>query len=271
MEAQLRRFLFIGALLFWGVTTATASVGSIINSFQVPAIYPPEMTCGVYRDDNYVYVVFYDISDYFYLKRYAPDGTPAGYVWLYPEPYTGPPIGADHAIQGPGYITFPWSSYFALTFSLATGQIVGSFNFSPPSDYYAYIPGSQYLYTRYQGIAYRRTTSGSVLGSFPVTGILGAATGEFNGSNGEYIITEYGSTDNYAYVYTGDGSFVSSFSALYSRDDPTCGPGYPAWYGTTYWRFVKDGAYYGTCYQIDLGATTNVVPASLGKIKAIYR
>jgi hypothetical protein len=181
-------------------------------------------------------------------------------------------VDADSSILGPGYITYNATPTQLWTFSLSTGSRVQVLNLETRSERYAYIPGSSYIFLGDTGVTYRCTTGGSVLSSFPVSGTLNGASAEFNGYNGEYLITESGGTPNKtANVYTGDGSFVSSFSVLAGHGSVgKCGPGYPAYYGTTYWRCVRFLGGYVWCYQIDLGATTNVIPASLGKIKAIY-
>jgi hypothetical protein len=53
----------------------------------------------------------------------------------------------------------------------------------------------------------------------------------------------------------------------------TAGPAYPASYGTTLWAFARLGYQNNVVYQIDLGneIIPTIEPASLGKVKALFR
>jgi hypothetical protein len=271
MGKRLIRLITVGAALAVAAHVAYGEVGSVISSFRVNVYYPPEMTVGVYRDAAYVYIVTYDYGENFYLIRYTPDGTNAGYVGLGYLPFGPPfpPYGADHSALGTGYVSIPFDDGDLLTYSTLTGSLVESIQREPYFDQYAFIPGGRCIYVGLGGIVYRMTRAWSVVNSFPFQGFLGAATEDFNGGHGQYIITEsYGRT---AYIYTGGGSLVSTFSTIHSGKDTACGPGYPPSYGTTYWRFVKEASDYGWCYQIDLGGATAVAPSSLGKVKALFR
>jgi len=92
------------------------------------------------------------------------------------------------------------------------------------------------------------------------------------GVDNEYVITQYGNS-SFA-VYTPGGSLVTIFPngspGVYGI---AVDPGYPSSYGPTLWGIDY---YSGYCYQIDLGNgdgtdQTNVTPASLGKVKALFR
>ncbi len=265
------KIIAVGAALAVAALPAYGVVGSVISSFRVNVYYPPEMTAGVYRDAAYVYIVTYDYGENFYLIRYTPDGTKAGTIGLGYLPF-GPvllPYGADHSVSGAGYVSIPFDDGYLLTYSTSTGSLVESIQREPYFDQYAFIPGGRYIYVCLRRVVYRMTRAWSLVNSFPVEGLLGAATEDFNGGHGQYIITErYGAT---AYIYTGAGSFVSTFSTIRSGKDTACGPGYPPSYGTTYWRFIKTASDHGWCYQIDLSGATAVAPSSLGKVKALFR
>ncbi|HUV86674.1 MAG TPA: hypothetical protein VMX79_06130 [bacterium] len=271
MGKEYVKLITVGAALAVAANVAYGEVGSVISSFRVNVYYPPEMTTGVYRDAAYVYIVTYDYGENFYLIRYTPDGTKAGTIGLGYLPF-GPallPYGADHSVSGAGYVSFSFDDGYLLTYSTSTGSLVESIQREPYFDQYAFIPGGRSIYVGLGSVVYRMTRAWSVVNSFPFQGFLGAATEDFNGGHGQYIITErYGTT---AYVYAGTGSLVSTFSTIHSGKDTVCGPGYPASYGTTYWRFINTASDYGWCYQIDLGGATAVAPASLGKVKALFR
>jgi hypothetical protein len=259
------------AILAVAAQVAYGEVGSVISSFRVNVYYPPEMTAGVYRDASYVYIVVYDYGENFYLYSYNPDGTRASTVDLGLLPF-GPaalPYASDHSVLGAGYVSFPFDSGYLLTYSTSTGSLVESIQREPKFRDYAFISGGRCIYVGLDGVLYRMTRAWSVVNSFPYEGWLGAATEDFNGGHGQYILTEkYGTT---VYVYTGAGSLVSTFPVTASGKDTGCGPGYPPSYGVTYWRFIKTASDHGWCYQIDLGGATVIAPASLGKVKALFR
>lgn len=261
----------VGAILAVAAQVAYGEVGSVISSFRVNVIYPPEMTAGVYRDASYVYIVVYDYGENFYLYSYNPDGTRASTVDLGLLPFgpADPPYASDHSVLGAGYVSFPFGGGYLLTYSTSTGSLVESIQREPKFRDYAFIPGGRCIYVGLDGVLYRMTRAWSVVNSFPYFDSLGAATEDFNGGHGQYILTEsFGTT---VCVYTGAGSLVSTFPVMHSGKDPCCGPGYPPSYGVTYWRFIKSGESDGWCYQIDLGGATAIAPASLGKVKALFR
>jgi hypothetical protein len=274
MAGRLKGLIIVGAALAFAAGAVYGEVGSIISSFKVSVSYPPQMTVGVYRDESYVYVVIYDYGEYFYMYRYTPDGTRTGGVDFGELPF-GPgqlPDGADHSVLGAGYIAITFGNGFLLTYTTSTGQMVESVQYEPRFNHYAFIPGGRCIYVGVGYDTYRVTRSWSIVNSFAADGAIHAATEDFNGGHGQYILTESGSTSTaHTLVYTGDGSLVSSFPVIYSGKDSTCGPGYPASYGVTYWRFVKSDPDFGWCYQIDLCGAVSVQPTSVGKVKALFR
>ncbi len=275
MRKERLKLITAGAILAVAAQVTYGEVGSVISSFRVNVIYPPEMTVGVYRGADYVYILTFDYGENFYLIAYTPDGTKAGWVELGYLPF-GPgilPTGVDHSVLGTGYLSIPFDTFgYLLTYSTSTGSLVDSIEREPYFDQYAFISGGRCIYVGLSHTVYRMTRAWSIVNSFAVEGILLAATEDFNGGHGQYIIVEggYGSTAA-AYIYTGAGSLVSTFSVAYSGKDSGCGPGYPPSYGVTYWRFIKSAEDHGWCYQIDLGGATAVTPASLGKVKALFR
>jgi hypothetical protein len=74
----------------------------------------------------------------------------------------------------------------------------------------------------------------------------------------------------------GTGSLVGSWPIPFSGFHlaGVCGDAYPSSYGASLWEITQnDGNNSYWVYQTDIDArgATNVLPASLGKVKAIYR
>ena len=181
---------------------------------------------------------------------------------------------ADHSPWGDGYITAVRTLGVDSIneYDIATGSCVASWG--PPVAIFgvAYVPGSAFRYVG-GGDIYRFTAKGSLVDSFstdPPSYYL-AATDEYAGMSGEYILAPRYSD---VYVYTSTGERVGSFTIDSHYADcmgACCGPGFPPEYGTTYWCVqgsIMDEAY---VYQVHLGNATAVEPASLGRIKAMFR
>jgi hypothetical protein len=252
--------------------TGYAAVGSVISSFEVSVVESPMWKLDIYRDADYLYLLSYDpeYSDA-WLERYTLPGCQRTSVSLeWPQYYV--PARVDHSVLGSGYAVVT-SRTELFTFSTTTGSFIGSQTMAYGRYRYAYIPGSPYIYTGEGRSVYRLTTSGQLISSFQVIGELCAATGSFMDQAGEYIITEHNYSPRHDYVYSSGGSLLASFNVqeISLLELHVCGPGYPPSHGTTYWRYRGIANGRGCIYQLDLGnTTTNVVPASLGRIKAIY-
>jgi hypothetical protein len=266
---------------------AYADVGSVISSFHMSGDNGPHAV-AVYRDANFVYgVLQYGPSGEheYELTTYAPDGSALGSIPLSCTPEWGICRvdwleDADRSVLGAGYFGIigvgKYFPPFGLEFDIKTGSIVGSFPTSSLATAYAYIPGKQYIYVgqTYPSYIYRFTTSGSLVGSFKPhnTCALLAATDYYEGVNGAYLISYGGGSGATHHVYTDVGSLVGSFylGPFSMTFAGVCGLGYPSYYGTTYWclGWGSGGLW---CYQIDLANYVAVAPASVGKIKALYR
>jgi hypothetical protein len=250
---------------------AYGSLGSVISSF--PASF--SAAHSVYRDADYVYVVtipYHGINVGF--SKYTPNGSLAGSNSSYPE-VQRVAEDADASFLGPGYMTI------ALEVGISTYDMSG---FLVREDHmnlmesvgYAYRSGGPYYYVETWSTKdatyanYRFNTAGSLLGSFAPTypGPL-AATDRFAGLSGEYLIAANGST---SIAYTPLGSIVATFG-FNAGSTYGCGigPGYPTSYGPTLWVGHYAGSGSGWVYQIDLGNGTAIQPASLGKVKILFR
>jgi hypothetical protein len=255
-----------GALLC-AVVPAFAGVGDVISSFR--ATSGTDYAGGVYRDDTYVYVAFYSTGIYYYIKKYTPAGSYVGVLYL-GSPWQWPLTDADHSRRGAGYVTIATDASSLFTYDLSTGNRVEAINLGLYDIWgYAYRPGARYAFASEDSsqFIFKYDASWSVVSSFRWGGAL-AATDRYKGRPGDYVIVD--STP--ARVYTGNGSLVGTFPN--GRDvigrGCVCGPGYPASWGTTYWRY--EGWSGCWVYQIDLGNTNvAVAPASAGRIKALFR
>ncbi len=259
----------IAGVLALAVAAAWAGPGSVISSFRVLSGDDP---LGAYRDADYVYAIC-GSSLWAYAKIYTPTGSYVRGIdflllhWVPEDP--------DHSYLGPSYITIA-VELGVQTFPKTGGTYVRWDHRELDETLgYAHLPGSPYYYvgvTHYKDeyIIYRFNTEGSLINSFvPDYGGKLAATDRFAGVPGEYLITWSGSSCG---VYEPAGSLVATFNheAGLSLYGGTAGPGYPASYGTTLWAMAN---YVDWVYQIDLGneVIPTVAPASLGKVKALFR
>jgi hypothetical protein len=256
---------------------AFGAVGDVISSFHIPRELHNWL---IYRDADHVYVV--DDPGYgMVILTYTVDGS---FVRSMPLEESGNyPNASDHSPKGAGYFALfevpplPSEYMYVVSYDLATGSVVDSIYILAHTIYwvpvgFAYVPRSRYMYCAiarrehgpYRTIRY--TIKGEWAGNIVdrATGL--GATPLYNSQEGEYVILAGSPTQ----VYTSSGSLVGSFTVPGSAWANVCGPGAPSSYKTTYWYLTRiNYEYY--CYQIDLGNTTKVAPASLGKIKALYR
>jgi len=243
--------LFIAAPAFGGV-------GSVISSF------PWSGARNIYRDANYVY----SVAGANTLRRYTVGGSLLGTVTL---SRLTTPGDADHSPSGPGYFAVIERSSVILEYLVSNGSFVRSIAAGPGTLGGGYFPGGTYVYIHTGTYVYRLTTAGSLVSSFLVSYSAGplAATNRFNDLAGDYVIVGSRIALS-ARVFTGTGSFVRSFVMPAVTYGCVCGRGAPSARGTTYWCNLRLGTNY-YAYQIDLGNTTAVAPASVGRIKALFR
>jgi hypothetical protein len=255
----------LAAFCAWGAP------GDIISSFPVKGYN--EWPAGVYRDADFVYVVFSSsyLPLYHYLYKYTPSGSYVGSLYL--QKFNFWPLqDADHSRWGAGYMTVGTDGEWLFTFDLSTGKCVEAKNLGFSEVWgYAYRPGGKFAFVSDDlWTTYKYNSSWSVVSSFPWGGGL-AATDRFRGRPGDFVIRG----GRPASVYTATGSLVGTFA----NNSPggachgiVCGPGYPGSWGTTFWRYDQISFFTeGWVYQIDLGNTTDIEPASLGCIRALFR
>jgi hypothetical protein len=268
------------------------TVGSVISTFYLfRTVEPTSYSSGIYRDSEYVYS-FFQYVDILYVSVFTPYGshadTKGGWemgLISYPADITRGHLGSSSAafsiIEADEiWITNDWYN------------IVQSFPAQRPGGggpgdimwdgryYHVHDGGGKYnLYTAAGALAGQWTVAGWPAGMW---GGGSTFTKSFNNAGGRYLFVAggLGGRDLYCAFNMDDGSLVASFSrpeSSFTRRGQEYGDAYPARYGGAIWchfsRFVSPSYHDHWAYQVDIDArgATNVVPASVGKIKAIYR
>jgi hypothetical protein len=270
-----KRVIAIAGTLACVAAVSWAGPGSVISSFIVTET--GDLPLGAYRDADYVYVIH--MAPLFLLAmKYTPTGSFVGYSEFRGCRFV--PEDPDHSYLGSSYITLAVEAG-VVTYRKAGGSPVRWDHVDLIETLgYAHRPGSPYYFvgvspesSDYDYIVYRFNTAGSLISSFvPRYGSKLAATDRFAGVAGEYLITfgGYGTCG----VYEPAGSLVATFNQeagwIYGG---TAGPAHPASYGTTLWALKMGAPYNNVVYQIDLGneIIPTIEPASLGKVKALFR
>ena len=235
-----------------------AGVGDVISTFAWPGA---RNAC---RDAGYVFCVA-GVNTF---RTYTAGGSLVRTVSLSRLTDAG---DADHSPAGAGYFAVIERSSVIYEYVVSSGSFVRSVAAGPGTLGGGYFPGSPYVYIHVSTYVYRFTTAGSLVGSFLVSYSAGpiAAANRFNDRPGDYVIVAP-RTSGYTMVYTGAGSIVTTFNVPGTTLGCVCGPGYPSSRGTTYWCNIGVGSS-RYAYQIDLGNAPAVAPASVGRIKALYR
>lgn len=269
MMVQLRLVSYAAAATFAAAFSAQAAAGSVLSSFKMTETGSPE-AAGIYRDWMYVYGVLCSTGpDYF--AAYTPSGSLVRSVTL---PQAQAPRDADHSTLGGGYVdVFDSGTKMLLTYK-TNGEFVKAKPLPSDTTAYAYIPGSSKYFVARDEMVFRYTTNDVLVNKFFVGGDLGglAATPVYDGRDGEYVIIGRSGAGGYSYVYTGAGSLLDSFVV---PGEGTYGSvvarAYPANLQRTYWSVQSIGTA-RWAYQVEVGGTAPAVaPASLGKVRAVYR
>jgi hypothetical protein len=268
MTARLRGILSVTAALAVALA-APAAAATILGSFQMKDIGTAKAT-GIYRNWTYVYGIL-DSSGPSYLTTYTPGGSLVRSATL---TKASAPRDADHSTLGSGYVdVFDFDKKMLLTYRVNASYVKSK---PVPSDTtaYAYVPGSRRYFLARGELVFRYTTDDVLVNKFYVGGYIGglAATPVYDGKNGEYVIVGRSGVGGYTYVYTGAGSLVDSFIVPGSGTRASIiGRAEPKRLQRSYWCVQQVGA--GRwAYQVDVEATAPaVLPASLGKVRAIFR
>jgi hypothetical protein len=269
-------------------TCAYAEVGSVISSFYIGYSTYRVWHFGIYRDASYVYSL-YDQYDNTYIYRFTPSGSIKGLSVVYYKGFLE--YGeADHCHLGAGYLAY--LGYTTLWFADLNlpHHHVASFPVRSPSTWKVnnLVWDGRYYYVNYwsdYGVFNRYTPAGALVGTWAVAGWPpGVSAGgvafsrTFNNASGRYLLAVSSGDRLYAYNMDG-GSLLGSWRippATRGHRGGVCGDAYPSSYGAALWvhyAFGHGDRPISWAYQIDINArgAASVVPASLGKVKAIYR
>lgn len=258
-------------------------VGSIISSFTLAT--SAFNTWGVYRDGSYVYAVMRPSAGNCVVTRRNP--TSGSVLASYGCGARFTPRGEDHTHLGKGYLSVCDATSNRLRIiNTATGSTVLSFAAGGTGYPMNVMWDGQYYYTNgytNKGMLWRYTTTGSSAGTWTATGwpgTMGSMGGcgyatVANGAKGQYLIADsFGSAQPMCIINIATGSLIKTWSTWTSNGQGlTVGPGLPSsWGGTSWTTWYNFFGTYKVCLQIDIGATGSAVaPASVGKVKAIYR
>jgi len=256
-------------LCLLAAAAAWADVGSIISSFPLTGVATPRAQ-GIFRDWDYLYAVVYTADDdYFYV--YTPAGSLVRSVRL---EGSNAPCDADHSLLGSGYLdVFDAGSKMLLTYS-KEGELIRAKPLPSDTTAFAHHPdGTRYYLARGEHV-FRYTLDDVLVNQFYVGGVLDglASSPAYNGEGGAFVIAGRSGTGGYSYVYRGTGTLVDSFvvpgAGTYGS---TIARGYPRSYHRSYWCVQTVGSE-RWAYQVDINGTAPAVaPASLGRVKALYR
>jgi hypothetical protein len=236
---------------------ANAALGDIISSFLLPE---PVMAHAVAWNGQYLAVTNYHYSSDRMWCHYTTAGSLVGSF----DPPRGPYSPVQYGAEFDG--TYYWGSdlfqqKYVYRFT-TQGSTVSSFPAPDPSGI-AWDGSHLWIMSLYGGTVRQYTTEGSVVKSFNVAPINAGYDMCWDGT---YLWCANRPTSGgpyYVFSFTTDGSVVASFA---SPGNFTTGCGCDGRY-----LWLSDNVAPKRVYQVDAGLTHDVAPASVGKIKALYR
>ena len=264
------------------------TVGSIISSVNLGYQRPFNPHC-IYRDANYIYTMG-AVESAMCILQYSTAGSLVKSIWLVDRYFMRDLDGCHLGSQYFCGTSWGFPPYWLYFFRTADGSVVGSFTVSPPGSGYStsvawdgehYYVGMERNYGEFA----RYTATGASAGTWTPAGwpsttyyLAGIAFSRYAcNTEGRYLAAglAYMGTDNRHYLINMDtGSLITSWSLPLSVGaGVVCGHStQPSVYGLAYWVQLEDYLY-DWAYEVDIDArgATNVLPASVGKIKAIYR
>lgn len=264
------------------------ALGSVISSFYVSGTSAP-VCLGAARDATYVYAILYSAAGSAVLRTYTPAGSQVGSVTI-TVPSSGTSRDADISHLGANYLSL--TSITSGTAGVlsqvikSTGSIASSFSVTGPGTYagdVTYIPSVSYyligaLYSGTSTNVY--TTSGSSAGSWSISaagmsycGGLAYAT-KFNNVTGSYVIVSpwTAGLPHATLNYPAGTAVNTSWGAVSGANtNGSCVGAGSASTEEFFWanQVLNSSSMY--MYQIDLGNGVGIAPASLGKVKSLYR
>ncbi len=254
---------------------AWATIGSVISSFGLDRY----STYGIYREGNYIYIPYYRYSPN-YLETYTLSGSQTGRIEL----LSFNPLKSGSANHlGAGYVAFcsPYDGYLKIFSITQGGYPVASFSTMTDARN-NFWDGDYYYVNRWteKGVFRRYTRTGANAGTWTCAGWPAAmnycsgaeyaARGNYGA--GPYFVASSGETGPCCITTFPGGSLVSTWKVPRGgvRHLAYGGSSLPATYGAAIWAILYD-PYYVLEFDIHARGASAVLPASVGKIKAIYR
>jgi hypothetical protein len=258
---------------------AHGTIGSVISSF---ILHEPPADKGIYLEGGNVYLSL-NVNNYNYLCRFTTRGSIiATFRLTGSDPY--PLGGGSRTHLGMGYVGFCDSNNNAFKiFRLTGGAAVTSFATinTPRNNFW----DGQYYYVNRRtdrGTFRRYTPGGSPAGTWTCTGwpatmrYCGGAvyTQRGNYGPGPYFVASANEALRPSCITTFPaGSLVSTWAAPYPGNVASvfyADSSNPGTYGAAIWAIMENPRYVVE-FDIDARNAASVLPASLGKVKAIYR
>ncbi len=272
------------ASLWAAAAPAATALGSVITSFRLSGFGEPFAT-GLYAGRSYICAVFFTSgSDYIYW--YARTGS---FVASFTMTGCALPAGGDASHLGADYMSVVDSTLNRVfIYGSGGGAPVSSFAVTSPAGGLRDLmwTGTYYEIAGNNGTGQfnRYTSAGSYAGQVTYAGWPSVMTGTgavaysavADGASGRYLIANPRIFNQPSCILDirGAGSLVATFAMpqLYAYGGCAGASSDPSRYGTTEWLvwLIPANIY---CFEVDIGGKilSNVFPASLGKIKAVYR
>lgn len=286
----MRRIIIVVCAAAWAAS-AYAGIGSVISTFYMGYSTYRVWWYGIYRDPSLVYCLYnqYNIT---FVPRWTPSGSLVN--WDKHPIYPAPEIKygeADHCHLGPGYFAFIGDmTLWCIDLNYRLTPVASFPVRSPREPWEAYnlMWDGQYYYVNCwsdYGVFNRYTPAGALVGTWAAAGWpSGVSAGgvafsrTFNNASGQYLLAVSGGDRIYAFNMAG-GALLGSWRippATRGHRGAVCGDAYPSSYGAALWvhyNFGTGDRPTSWAYQIDINArgAASVLPASLGKVKALYR
>ncbi len=268
---------------------AYARVGSVISTFYIGYSTYRVWHFGIYRDSSLVYNLYDQYGDT-HICRFTPSGSLVNWHQTIWPPHLYKYGAADHCHLGAGYFAYLGDGFLWCIDLNYRYLPVASFPARSPKEPWPQNlmwDGRYYYVNCYSdyGVFNRYTPAGALVGTWAAAGWpTGVSAGgvafsrTFNNASGQYLLAVSGDDRIYAFNMAG-GALLGSWRippATRGHRGAVCGDAYPSSYGAALWvhyNFGTGDRPTSWAYQIDINArgAASVLPASLGKVKAIYR
>lgn len=235
---------------------AYAGLGSVISSFPIAEYI---MAHGVAWNGQYLAVTNYHYSGDRMWRHYTTTGSLVGSFDPPRGPYSPVQFGAE--FDG----TYYWGAdlfqqKYVYRFT-TQGSTISSFAAPDPSGI-AWDGSRLWVMSLYGGTVRQYTTGGSVVSSFNVAPINAGYDMAWDGSY-LWCANRPSAGPNYIFRFTTQGSVVASFAAPGTF---TTGCGCDGRY-----LWLSDNSGTKRVYRVDAELTPHVAPASVGRVKALFR